>query len=95
MQSNSRQQVTSLLLQEEKEATVAQAKALRVKLLTLEKAIAHLDLAIMSFNSSPLSESQQEGKPKVGRELPPYSGPFREEVVASLIDKLRRKDILN
>ena len=95
MQSKTREQVTLLLLQEEKDATVAKAKALRVELMTLDKAIAHLDLAIMSFTSSPLSESQLGGKPKTGRELPPYSGPFREEVVSSLIDNLRRKDILN
>lgn len=55
MKNTSSEIMTLMLLQEQRAELVAKGKALRQEMLVLENAVAHVDLAITSIKSSPLS----------------------------------------
>ncbi|HMO84765.1 MAG TPA: hypothetical protein PKC18_07590 [Lacipirellulaceae bacterium] len=54
MKNTSREVVTLMLLQEDKDAAIAEARRLRQRLNELKAAVDHLDLAIEAIKSSPL-----------------------------------------
>lgn len=64
METKTRKHITLLLLTEEKEALLAKARTVRAELVAFQQAIAHVELAILSVNTSPLNESAAAALPK-------------------------------
>lgn len=89
MQNSSRDIVTLMLLQEERDDLVAKFKALRKEVVAMENAISHIDLAMLSIKSSPLTKSIEAHTSHKGLLSRNYEMPIRPGVVARLVDTLR------
>jgi len=89
MNTSSREVVTLMLLQEERAETITKAKALRKQLTELENAVAHIDLAIVSIKSSPLSEAL-DVTPKALLSHPDHTISVRPGLITRLLNPIHK-----